>query len=72
IKNVPIVQAGKLVGIVTRTDLLRALLCVLPKSGATTADDDSIRKNVLAELKRQAWSNGGLIGVSVDRGTVEL
>ncbi|TIL83081.1 MAG: BON domain-containing protein, partial [Mesorhizobium sp.] len=47
-------------------------LCVLPKSGATTADDDSIRKNVLAELKRQAWSNGGLIGVSVDRGTVEL
>ena len=72
IKNVPIVRAGKLVGIVTRTDLLRALLRVLPKSGATTDADDSIRKNVLAELKGQAWINGGLIGVSVDRGTVEL
>lgn len=72
IKNVPIIQAGKLVGIVTRTDLLRALLRVLPKSGATTADDESIRKSVLAELQGQAWSGGDLIGVSVDRGTVEL
>lgn len=72
IKNVPIVQAERLVGIVTRTDLLRPLSRILPKSGATTADDESIRKNVLAELQSQAWSGGDLIGVSVDRGAVEL
>lgn len=72
VKNVPIVQAGRLVGIVTRTDLLRALSRILPKSGATTADDESIRKNVLAELQGQSWSGGDLIGVSVNRGAVEL
>lgn len=72
IKNVPIVQAERLVGIVTRTDLLRALSRILPKSGATTADDESIRKKVVAELQSQAWSGGDLIGVSVDRGAVEL
>ena len=72
IKNVPIVRAERLVGIVTRTDLLRALSRILPKSGATTADDESIRKNILAELQGQAWSGGDLIGVSVDRGAVEL
>ncbi|WP_342216519.1 CBS domain-containing protein [Mesorhizobium sp. 113-3-3] len=72
VKNIPIIRAGKPVGIVTRTDLMRALVRALPQSGATTADDESIRRNVLQELRGQAWSGGDLIGVKVDHGTVEL
>ncbi|RWG84923.1 CBS domain-containing protein [Mesorhizobium sp.] len=72
IKNVPIVEAGKPVGIITRTDLLRALLRILPQSGAATADDELIRKAIVAELQGQAWGDGTLIGVRVDQGVVEL
>ncbi|WP_363253880.1 CBS domain-containing protein [Mesorhizobium sp.] len=72
IKNVPIVEAGEILGIITRSDLLRALARVLPKSGATTADDELIRRSVVAELQSQSWSGGDLIGVTVDNGAVEL
>ncbi len=72
IKNVPIVEEGKIVGIVTRTDLLRALARILPQSGATTADDELIRKDILAELQGHSWGDGTLIGVKVDKGVVEL
>ncbi|RWM31579.1 CBS domain-containing protein [Mesorhizobium sp.] len=72
IKTVPIVDAGKIVGIVTRSDLLRALLRILPKSSAATADDELIRRTIVAELQQQSWSGGDLIGVTVDKGVVEL
>ncbi|WP_318013211.1 CBS domain-containing protein [Mesorhizobium sp. CO1-1-11] len=72
IKNVPVVEGGKAVGIITRTDLLGALVRLLPKSGAATADDEQIRKRVVAELQGQTWSGGDLIGVKVNSGIVEL
>ncbi|RAZ91011.1 histidine kinase [Mesorhizobium hawassense] len=73
IKNVPILDAGHLVGIVSRSDLMRTLLRTLPKSGAATVDDEVIRRNILAELRGQSWSVGGdLIGVTVQKGEVEL
>jgi CBS domain-containing protein len=73
IKNVPILDAGKIVGIVSRSDLMRTLLRTLPKSGAATVDDEVIRRNILAELREQSWSVAGdLIGVTVKKGEVEL
>jgi len=73
IKNVPVLDAGNIVGIVSRSDLMRTLLRTLPKSGAATVDDEVIRRNILAELRGQSWSvSGDLIGVTVQKGEVEL
>jgi osmotically-inducible protein OsmY len=73
IKNVPILDAGKIVGIVSRSDLMRILLRTVPKSGSATVDDEVIRRNILAELRGQSWSVGGdLIGVIVKKGEVQL
>lgn len=73
IKNVPIIDAGKIVGIVSRSDLMGTLLRTVPKSGASTVDDEVIRRNIIAELQGQSWSvGGGLIGVTVKKGEVEL
>ena len=55
IKRVPVVREGKLVGIVSRADLLRGLAC---KLGTPRQDSDSgIRISLLAELKAHpSWA----------------
>jgi CBS domain-containing protein len=73
IKRVPIVQDGKVVGIVSRANLLQALASLSKQADATTATDDSkIRENVLTQLDAEPWTRPSLINVIVQDGTVEL
>ena len=56
IKRVPILRDGKLVGIVSRANLVRAL--AITKGGPVIdadSDDRTIRDNLLAELMGQEW-----------------
>jgi CBS domain-containing protein len=72
IKRLPVVRDGKLVGIVSRANLLRALASVARETKPTSADDTSIRDRLLAELGRQSWAPSGLIDVVVRNGVVHL
>ncbi|TIS55649.1 MAG: CBS domain-containing protein [Mesorhizobium sp.] len=72
VKRIPVVDGGKVVGIVTRSDLLRALLSVLPGSAPAAMDDERIRQNIIAELATQKWAGKDMISVTVDKGVVEL
>jgi CBS domain-containing protein len=59
IKRVPVVRDGKVVGIVSRSNLVRALgAAAATEAPATeTIDDDrTIRNRLLGELKRQEWA----------------
>jgi CBS domain-containing protein len=58
IKRVPVVSGGKLVGIVSRANLVRALATTssAPKIVAD-ANDRTIREQLLAELRQQQWAN---------------
>lgn len=73
IKRVPVVEDGKLIGIVSRSNLLRAFASqhADPTAGAA-ADDASIRAALLAELGRQAWSRRAENTVVVSEGVVHL
>src|ERR1700747_625787 len=53
IKRVPVVRDGKLVGIVSRANLVRALGMTINEPSSTEADDRTIRDKLLAELKAQ-------------------
>ena len=56
IKRVPVLRDGKLVGIVTRANLVRALAATKSDPAADAADDDrTIRAKLLAELMGQEW-----------------
>jgi CBS-domain-containing membrane protein len=73
IKRVPIVQDGKVVGIVSRANLLQALASFSKRVETAAPDSDSnIREKVLTQLKAEPWSRPSLINVIVQDGTVEL
>ena len=73
IKRVPVVRDGKLVGIVSRANLVRALAMSTsePSSGAEV-DDRTIRDGLLAELKAQKWAEISPANVTVKDGIVHL
>lgn len=70
IKRVPIVREGKVVGIVSRANLLQGLLAREPHP-ADGANDEQIRASVSAELAKHPWSSG-VTNVVVDQGVVHL
>ncbi len=73
IKRVPVLEDGRLVGIVTRANLLRAFASQLPDAAPTvTTDDAAIRTALLAELGRQTWSRRAENTVVVSDGVVHL
>ncbi len=71
IKRLPVVENGKLVGIVARSDLLRAMANALPAADPVGAEDERIRSDIVRELSGQSWG-GRMIHVHVDHGAVEL
>jgi CBS-domain-containing membrane protein len=72
IKRLPVLRDHKLVGIVSRANLLHALASVAREIKSTPSDDAEIRESLLTELKQQNWAPLGLIDVIVRNGTVEL
>ena len=72
IKRVPVLRAGKLVGIVSRANLLRALASVAGELRPAAASDAELRRLVLTELEKQPWSSGNAINVVVRNGIVQF
>jgi CBS domain-containing protein len=72
IKRLPVLRDDKLVGIVSRANLLHALASLAGEIEPTPADDAVIRESLLAELNRQSWAPLGLIDFIVRNGTVEF
>jgi CBS domain-containing protein len=69
IKRVPIVQGEKVVGIVSRANLLQALAIAGSKNeAAAPANDSAIRDQVLAQLNGEPWSRPMLINVMCTTG----
>jgi CBS domain-containing protein len=73
IKRVPIVHNGKLVGIVSRANLVQALATHAKSPEASgTFYDLSIREQVMARLQGEAWTKFVPFNVIVRDGTVHL
>lgn len=72
IKRVPVVRGGKLVGIVSRANLVQALVNFGKLSTPeTTVNDAALRDNLLAQLRDQPWWSNN-VNIIVRGGDVEL
>ena len=72
IRRVPVVNDGKVVGIVSRQNLLRAWASLPAEAKPVSADDAAIRTALLNELSKQAWSRRPENSVVVTEGIVHL
>jgi len=72
IKRVPVIDDGRLVGVLTRADLVRALQGLLPKPDTRPIADAELRRRLLAALNEQPWVPRLALDVKVVDGVVEL
>ena len=70
IKRVPVVENGKVVGIVSRANLMYALASLARDAKPSASDDATIRDQILEACNKQRWAPG--INVIVRNGVAEL
>jgi CBS-domain-containing membrane protein len=70
IKRLPVLRDGKLIGIVSRANLLHALVSLARRTAPQTSEDSTIRDSILAALREQHWAPK--VNVVVKDGAVEL
>ena len=72
IKRVPVLRGHKVVGMISRANLLHALARIAGEAKPATADDKTIRERLTAELGKERWAPLGAIDIIVQNGVVEL
>jgi CBS domain-containing protein len=72
VKRIPILRGKKLIGIVTRANLLRALASVMLEPPAASADDAVIRKRIIDALRAESWAPAATVDALVREGEVTL
>ena len=71
IKRIPVMRGQRLVGVVGRADLLRAVIAA-KSDDATAAGDDAIRRSILTRLREDAGVKGDALTLTVSDGLVHF
>lgn len=72
VKRLPVVRDGKVVGIVSRANLLRTLASVQRGARKAPSSDAAIQDRIVAEIERRSWSSGAHIEVLVRSGVADM
>lgn len=72
IKRVPVIRSGKVVGIVSRANLLHALARLSGEAMPVSTSDKGIRQALIDELNKQRWAPVGALEIIVRDGIVDL
>jgi signal-transduction protein with cAMP-binding, CBS, and nucleotidyltransferase domain len=72
IKRVPVLRDGKLVGIVSRANLLHGLAAMPATATAHAAPDEALRNRILSDLDSERWTHTTMMNVIVKDGVAEL
>jgi CBS domain-containing protein len=72
VKRLPVLREGRLVGILSRANLLRALAVAAAETGPALAGDEAIRERLAAEIGKQSWAPPTLPNIMVRNGVVHV
>jgi CBS domain-containing protein len=72
IKRVPVLCDGKIVGLITRSDLVKALSQAPSRAHAMTVDNGTLQRTLSDKMKAQDWLSATYLNTVVTDGRVEL
>lgn len=72
IKRVPVASNGKIVGIVSRANLIQALVNLNRAKTEASVDDLTLHGNILEQLRSKPWVDPSTISILVNNGSVGL
>jgi CBS domain-containing protein len=72
IKRVPVLRKGKIVGIISRANLMQALASIHRGEPKPSRTDTAVRRRIIAAIDKQNWAYGADLFVLVRNGIVDL
>jgi len=72
VKRVPVMKDGRVSGVISRANLLRALSAVARDAAKVSTDDRSIQAAIVADLDRESWAPVARMDLTVLDGVVEI
>jgi CBS domain-containing protein len=72
IRRLPVTRDGRVVGVVSRADLLRALVGRVRHAAPVATDDRAIRTAILDALEAQSWAPMTTLNVTVTAGVADV
>jgi CBS domain-containing protein len=72
IKRVPVVRKNKMIGIITRSNLMHAMVSLARSAPKTASNDAIIRERLVDELAKEKWAPKATTNIVVLNGVVEL
>ena len=72
VKRIPVLDGGRVVGIISRANLLHILSAVAGDIPQSAPSDEEIRTRLWSELGKVAWAPASLINIFVRDGVVHL
>lgn len=72
IKRLPVTERGHVVGVISRSDLLRALIGRERTAEPLATDDRSIRNAIMTALEAQSWAPATTLNVTVSAAVADI
>ena len=72
IKRLPVVRGGKVIGIISRANLMRALVSVHREAHGAAKDEARIRDHILDDIAKQEWAADVVVDVVLHNGIADL
>ena len=72
VKRLPVVRAGKVIGIISRANLMRALVSIHREAHGAAKDEAKIRERILDDIAEQVWAAEVVVDVVLHNGVADL
>ena len=72
IKRLPVVRGGTVIGIVSRVNLMRALVSIHREAYGVAQDDAKIRERILDDIAGRIWAADVVVDVVLHNGVADL
>jgi predicted transcriptional regulator len=72
VKHLPVMKGRRLVGMVSRANLLHLVASLVRHPQPSQKNDTAIRERIIDELDQQSWAREAVVNPLVQDGTVDL